>query len=79
MLFKLEDQGAYGTNCTQCHTPDNWKKARFDHDLSVFRLTGAHVNVACAKCHANNVFKGTPQTCAACHPEPQVHRGGMNI
>jgi hypothetical protein len=68
-------QGAYGTNCGQCHTPEDWKKAKFDHNLSVFKLTGAHVNVTCAKCHVNNVFKGTPQTCVACHPEPQVHRG----
>ena len=68
-------QGAYGTDCGQCHTSDDWKKAAFDHSLSAFKLTGAHQTVACAKCHVNNVFKGTPQTCSACHPDPQVHQG----
>jgi hypothetical protein len=70
-------KGVFGTDCAKCHTPEDWKQATFDHNLPVFKLTGAHVKVACDKCHVNNVFKGTPQTCAACHPEPDVHKGAF--
>ncbi len=70
-------KGAYGTDCAQCHTAEDWKKATFDHNLSTFRLTGKHTAVDCVKCHVNNVFKGTPQTCVACHPDPVIHKGAF--
>lgn len=54
--------------CATCHTTAQWKGARFDHSTaSHFPLTGAHVNVACTQCHANNRFAGTPTDCASCH------------
>ena len=68
-------KGAFGTDCAQCHTPLDWKDAKFDHNLAAFKLTGAHLTVQCAQCHVNNVFKGTPQSCVSCHAEPQVHLG----
>jgi membrane-bound lytic murein transglycosylase len=71
--------GAFGTDCAQCHNPSDWKDAKFDHNLAAFKLTGAHVNVPCAKCHANGVFKGTPQACVSCHAEPQQHPGAFGI
>ena len=70
-----EHQGAYGTDCAQCHTPVDWKDATFDHNLAAFKLTGAHITVTCEKCHVNGVFKGTPLTCLGCHAEPQEHLG----
>jgi len=69
--------GAFGTDCAACHNPSNWADAKFDHNLSTFKLTGAHVSVQCSKCHVNNVFKGTPQTCVSCHAEPQQHLGAF--
>lgn len=71
--------GQYGADCAQCHKPSSWTDATFDHNLSVFPLTGAHVNVACAQCHVNGVFKGTPQTCVSCHAEPQAHLGAFGV
>jgi len=70
-------QGAFGTDCAQCHNPSDWKDAKFDHNLAAFKLTGAHVDVPCAQCHVNGVFKGTPQTCVSCHAEPQQHLGAF--
>jgi hypothetical protein len=67
--------GQYGTACETCHTPTDWKNATFDHNLSRFPLTGAHVTVQCENCHQNRVFKGTPTECAACHREPEYHAG----
>jgi hypothetical protein len=54
-------------DCAQCHTTTQWKGAKFDHNLSRFRLTGAHAQVECASCHINGKFTGTTQTCEGCH------------
>lgn len=67
--------GQFGMACEVCHTPTDWKNATFDHNLSRFPLTGAHVTVKCESCHQNRVFKGTPTECAACHREPAYHAG----
>lgn len=68
-------QGQYGATCETCHNPLDWKNATFDHALSRFPLTGAHVTVQCENCHQNRVFKGTPAECAACHRDPDYHLG----
>jgi len=67
--------GSLGTNCASCHTTSGWLPASFDHNLSIFKLTGAHLNVQCTNCHANGVYKGTPTACSACHAEPSFHAG----
>jgi hypothetical protein len=71
--------GKYGTNCGACHSTSAWKPATFDHNLSKFPLTGAHVNVACAACHPNGVFVGTPTNCSACHNDPTFHAGAFGL
>ncbi len=68
-------QGGFGHDCVQCHTSDGWDQASFDHSQAAFQLSGAHQNVECQKCHVNNIFKGTPTNCAACHTEPAFHAG----
>ncbi len=70
-------QGAFGTDCGQCHNPSSWQDARFDHNLAAFKLTGAHVNAQCQTCHINNVFKGTPTLCGACHAKDDEHNGAF--
>jgi hypothetical protein len=74
----------FGTDCKKCHTPATWRLASFptggpggafDHDKTAFKLTGKHTTVACAQCHKDNTFKGTPMTCVSCHAEPKVHKG----
>ena len=37
------------------------------HDAAAFRLEGRHLTVACASCHLNDQYQGTPTTCYACH------------
>ena len=56
----------YSKQCQECHSQDAWKPANLDHD-KFFPLTGKHKTTDCAKCHQNNVFKGTPRTCVGCH------------
>ena len=67
--------GTFGQDCGTCHAAKGWKPSTFDHNLSAFKLDGAHAAVACEKCHVNNVFKGTPMECAACHQDPAFHQG----
>lgn len=47
-----EHQGQLPQDCLRCHTMSGWKPpAKFDHKQAKFKLTGKHVEVACAKCH----------------------------
>lgn len=77
----LHGKFANGMDCRSCHTEHKGVHAgitdlrQFDHDCTAFKLTGKHQQVDCRSCHADNVYKGTAQTCAACHAEPQVHQG----
>src|SRR5215831_3688004 len=41
--------------------------AAFDHLSTGFPLTGAHITVDCASCHANGRFRGAPRQCFGCH------------
>ena len=39
---------------------------RFEHS-AYFPLVGVHATQACASCHRNGVYKGTPRDCVGCH------------
>ncbi|NUO19695.1 hypothetical protein HUU59_09630 [bacterium] len=56
-------------NCEVCHSTDNWNDALFDHNLTSFPLTGAHVQTNCLDCHIGGVYDGTPADCWSCHQE----------
>ncbi|PJA28873.1 MAG: hypothetical protein CO189_03905, partial [candidate division Zixibacteria bacterium CG_4_9_14_3_um_filter_46_8] len=45
-----------------------WSPATFDHNLTDFPLTGAHISVPCIECHANG-YSGTPTNCYSCHQD----------
>jgi hypothetical protein len=57
----------FPTTCETCHSAASatWS-ASFDHNR-VFALVGVHQRQACATCHRNNVYRGTPTDCAGCH------------
>lgn len=61
---------ALGPRCEQCHDEQSWHdNTRFDHELSVFPLLGAHATVGCEGCHADSHFRGAPQACHQCHQD----------
>lgn len=68
-------EGQFGGDCAVCHSAEGWSPAKFDHDLSSFRLEGEHANAACESCHRDNVFKGTPSDCYSCHRQDDEHDG----
>ena len=59
----------FPTDCLQCHTEIAWTPSDFDHSQFAFTLNGAHQTVACAECHVDNVFQGTPNNCVDCHQQ----------
>jgi hypothetical protein len=68
-------QGRYGFSCADCHNENGWTPAKFDHNLSTFKLEGEHAKVACESCHQKNVFVGTPADCYSCHRQNDEHEG----
>ena len=58
--------GGYSTDCRQCHfSMTSWTGAQTGH--TSFPLLGRHLAIACADCHKNNVYTGTPRECVGCH------------
>jgi len=47
--------------------------AHLDHDLTGWKLEGAHRVVACDRCHAGGRFVGTDRWCGSCHASAQPH------
>ena len=77
----------FSTNCQTCHNVNTWLNATFNHSLTGFPLTGAHVTVACASCHVNNNYNLTAANtaCSACHladfqstTNPNSRQGGFS-
>jgi hypothetical protein len=63
------------SSCLNCHTTDDWRPLKFDHNKTKFPLVGAHQKVKCSQCHkmaeveGNQFikFKLEDFKCAACH------------
>lgn len=53
--------------CLACH-PTGDGDVIFDHNMTGFPLTGAHLALVCLDCHTNG-FEGTPSTCVSCHQQ----------
>ncbi len=60
--------GNFSTDCRQCHTINGWSPSTFDHNLTQFPLTGAHINTNCTSCHSSG-YANTPTECVACHQD----------
>jgi hypothetical protein len=52
-------------DCSICHSTLNWTTANFNHNNTPFRLTGAHMTVACNLCHTSTT--PPPTDCYTCH------------
>ena len=51
--------------CLDCH-PTGSGEGSFNHNTSIFPLTGAHIDTDCASCHITS-YSGTPTDCFECH------------
>jgi hypothetical protein len=70
-------KGMLGEKCETCHSAQDWKSARFDHDKDTsYPLRGKHRSAKCESCHTQPVHKFKLQSeCSACHAKDDVHKG----
>ena len=68
-------KGSLGEHCEECHAEKSWKETSFNHSKTRFPLFGKHQSVKCEDCHKDNKYKGTPETCIACHKKDDKHNG----
>jgi hypothetical protein len=58
----------FSTDCGLCHKQNAFQWGTgFDHSITRFPLTGAHLATPCSSCHRTADFKNTPLECFACH------------
>ncbi|MCB2204042.1 hypothetical protein KQI65_04780, partial [bacterium] len=69
VAFPNHVDGQFSQDCMVCHNVNAWSPADFDHSLTNFRLTGAHVRTACQSCHVGGQYSGLPLDCQGCHDE----------
>lgn len=79
-------------NCIDCHKEHKGRnnninffdKNNFDHELTGFKLDGAHAKTECTKCHtetrsdkptrkSETQFHGKVNSCIACHKKDDIH------
>jgi hypothetical protein len=83
---KIEDKFMPNKDCSICHNVVNWKKVKFDHDKTGYKLEGEHAQIACAECHygknENGVrtqqFKGMTKECSSCHKDSHAGQFAVN-
>lgn len=63
-----------GPQCGRCHEESSWKRTNFDHARASFALTGQHLKVPCANCHASARFRDAKKECVACHAKQDAHK-----
>lgn len=80
--------GAAQAECNICHGEHEGRdadvvgldRAAFDHDLTDYSLRGAHLRVACERCHAQEErFGQAPRACVECHRHDDSHRGKLGL
>jgi hypothetical protein len=71
--FTAQHVAAYSPTCLSCHRGSEALED-FDHQ-AVFALDGAHSALSCETCHAGRSGRDLSAGCAACHREPEIHRG----
>lgn len=62
-------------DCGRCHTEEDWKPVKFNHELTRFPLSGGHTKIACASCHpaadsagtSYRLYKVADARCSYCH------------
>ncbi len=60
-------------DCAQCHNSDSWlmnyETIQFNHNITDFKLEGAHDQTNCTECHTSLIFDEAPSQCASCHED----------
>ena len=74
-------QAAFVGECLACHDGIDRYGDTFDHNATLFPLTGKHAQAGCAGCHAGArsiaELQSAPQQCYDCHEKDDPHEGQM--
>lgn len=72
-----DHDGGFGPRCARCHSPQGWKKTKFDHRRDAkLELEGRHRKLPCTACHRGTLqSEKLERRCTTCHAEDDVHRG----
>lgn len=65
------------SDCLKCHSFENWKPEKFNHNKTRFSLEGAHSKLKCSQCHPSESKNGNTFIkyklddfkCASCHSQ----------
>lgn len=72
-------KGNFGVKCETCHTANEWKDIKFDHDKETkYPLLGKHKKTKCTDCHKGDLYKDKLQKdCISCHQkdDDKSHKG----
>jgi Cytochrome c7 and related cytochrome c len=72
-------KGRYGTECQRCHSTQSFGDTKALHDVGDFSLTGAHDQLACARCHPNGEkLRGSGNLCINCHRKDDIHNNSLS-
>ncbi|RMH15713.1 MAG: cytochrome C [Gammaproteobacteria bacterium] len=68
-----------GEKCALCHTPNDWRIWRFDHNRNTdFVIDGKHKDLDCKACHLPKArTMKIPQKCRSCHRADDIHHGSF--
>jgi len=81
---RLKKQGKI--TCKQCHREHRGRKTplvfinkgAFNHEMTDFRLKGAHATQNCASCHKQGKrYREADAKCYSCHKKKDVHKGKL--
>lgn len=70
----------FGNDCSRCHSPNVWRRAKFDHDKETdFPISGAHAETACNTCHTERLDGANEiaTDCYSCHRQDDVHKASL--
>lgn len=71
-------QGSLGKECQSCHHQQKWhEQVVFNHDFTLFPLTGAHQLQVCQSCHFSNDFVIEKFSCISCHEADDIHHTSL--
>lgn len=72
-------KGQYGTACERCHSTSSFTDIKAQHDVGDFSLTGAHDQLACARCHPRGEkLRGSGNLCITCHRKDDIHKNALS-
>ena len=75
--FMAKHTERFGPACLDCHDGID-RLSGFEH-AQIFPLEGVHAAIDCVACHQDRVYLGTPDQCASCHAEPEIHAGSFGL